>query len=270
MISLQCKLASGPCGGTPALAVVWLAPLAVKRTRGPTDLLGGLWSLRLKQPVSGAARSGTACEALAPRCGTARHGAERSWRVRVRRTKTRRFFKTRMNAVDLGKSKSSWQWHRTVYRRTPLRTLLAEPCGVTWDAVPEQSWYSSCCEPPPFHSSLQRKQSLHQYLWLYGMSLILKCFHVTSQILGLHRLLMFNLCFSCWTATSRRGKLAGNCPVCPDVCPYCLSKFSTEGTWPDTVTFYSDLSRQIRGINEDYFTDWHAGAENLNIGLNSS
>ena len=214
----------------------------------PTDLLGGLWSLRLKQPVSGAARSGTACEALPPRCGTARHGEERSWRVRVRRAKTRRFFKTRMNAVDLGKSKSSWQWHRTVYRRTPLRTLLAEPCGVTWDAVPEQSWYSSCCEPPPFHSSLQRKQSLHQYLWLYGMSLILKCFHVTSQILGLHRLLMFNLCFSCWTAWQVGWELS-SLSRCLPLLPFKVLHWSNLTWYCDVLQWFkSPDSRNQRGL----------------------
>ena len=44
----------------------------------------------------------------------------------------------------------SWQRHRTGCRRSPVRTLplppgafacWRRPCGVAWDAVPEQTWF---------------------------------------------------------------------------------------------------------------------------------
>ena len=41
---------------------------------------------------------------------------------------------------DTGMSCPSWQWHRTGYRWSPVRTLPLAPLRCDLDVIPEQSW----------------------------------------------------------------------------------------------------------------------------------
>ena len=83
----------------------------------------------------------------------------------------------------------SWQRH-TAGCLSQVRTLPLpadafacwwRPCGVTWDAVPKQSWYQSCGDPPPNTACKATRAAgmrifvLITGLWLWAAAFLLDC-----------------------------------------------------------------------------------------------